>query len=184
VAEETKRSGNVKTIPLPNGQVTLVDDEDFDSLSLFNWYISSKGYVRRNKNAGSRVGRTTINMARQILNAPETHQVDHINNDKLDNRKDNLRLVGNSENSQNKIQSNNSTGYKGVSVHKATGRFVAQIGYNSKRHHLGLFDNAEDAARAYDKVATEFFGSNALLNFPKNNRNKYLESPTITSLCK
>jgi hypothetical protein len=55
--------------------------------------------------------------------------------------------------------------FKGVSLHSQLGRWVAQIGINSKTVYIGLFDNEEDAARAYDAKAREVFGQFALTNF-------------------
>lgn len=77
-------------------------------------------------------------------------EIDHINGDKHDNRLSNLRLVSHAENMKNQVRyRNNATGLTGVSVHKATGKYVAQISNAGKRRHLGLFDDAQEAHAAY-----------------------------------
>lgn len=91
-------------------------------------------------------------------------QVDHINHDKLDNRKSNLRIVTQQQNLMNrKVFKNNKTGFKGVSVYGE--KYRASIRKNGKREYLGFFKNPIDAAKAYDKRAIELFGEYAVLNF-------------------
>ena len=86
--------------------------------------------------------------------------VDHINMNKIDNRFDNLREASFAQNQHNRTeQSNNTSGYKGVSRFKNTGRWRADIMLNGKSHYLGSFDTAEDAAIAYDMAASELHGS-------------------------
>lgn len=60
------------------------------------------------------------------------------------------------------------SGFKGVTLKKATGKWVAQIGLNETRIHIGTFSTPEEAARAYDKVAFEAWGNDCYLNFPDN----------------
>lgn len=81
--------------------------------------------------------------------------IDHINLDRADNRIENLRKCSHSENMANRrIQSNNTSGFKGVAHHKASGRWQANIG----RTYLGLFDTPEEAHKAYVAAAKERFG--------------------------
>lgn len=154
----------MKTILLSQGLFALIDDEDYDKLSKFSWHVSNKDYARRNVNTGSREGRSTVYMAREIVDVPVGLQIDHKNGNKLNNQKDNFRFVNNGTNCQNRKQNNNSTGYIGVVLHKASGKYVAQIGYQKKRIHLGSFSTKEEAAKAYDEAATRFFGLGALTN--------------------
>lgn len=95
--------------------------------------------------------------------------VDHINRDRSDNRRSNLRLCSLAENNRNgSIRSNNNSGFKGVSWDKARGKWQAGIGLNGTRKALGRFDSAEDAARAYDAAALANYGEFAALNFPRD----------------
>lgn len=86
-------------------------------------------------------------------------QVGHINGNKSDNRIENLRSADNSKNSMNKgIQSNNTSGFKGVTFHKGTGKFHAKICVEGIRKSLGYFKTAEEASNAYIKAAGELHG--------------------------
>lgn len=86
-------------------------------------------------------------------------EVDHIDLNPFNNRLDNLRLATHSENNRNKgIQCNNSTGVKGVYLHKP-GIYRSEIKTNKKRVHLGLFASAEEAASAYAKASERYHGS-------------------------
>jgi hypothetical protein len=83
-----------------------------------------------------------------------TGQIDHINGDKTDNRIENLRDVGGSQNQWNiHANVNNSTGFRGVVFIKAMSKYRAQIRRNGKRTYLGTFDSAELASAAYQAAA-------------------------------
>ena len=95
---------------------------------------------------------------------PEGMIVDHINNDRSDNRIENLRLATLSQNGFNRPrQQNNKSGYKRVSWHKQKQKWVAQIKINGKNKFLGFFVNAEDAYEAYCLKAKELYGEFAQL---------------------
>ena len=88
-----------------------------------------------------------------------TDQIDHINGKRSDNKWANLRAATNAENLRNtKRYSNNKTGFKGVCWHKPTGKWMASIGCNGIKHHLGYFSTAEDASAMYDGAAAILFG--------------------------
>jgi hypothetical protein len=92
--------------------------------------------------------------------------LDHVNGDKLDNRKENLRRATQQENLRNKAktESKTSSKYKGVSWHSTANRWRAYIVVDYKQIYLGLFDSEEDAAVAYNVKASELFGEFARLN--------------------
>lgn len=92
--------------------------------------------------------------------------IDHVDRDKSNNKINNLRECNKSQNEQNKeVRSNNTSGYRGVSYKKRNFKFASRINLNGKEIFLGYFEKAEDAAKTYDKKATELFGEFAYLNF-------------------
>jgi len=101
------------------------------------------------------------------------NQIDHINGDKSDNRISNLRDSTNSENQMNTVRrSNNKSGYKGVSWHKCTGKWAAQIGINGKINHLGLFTDKEEAYKAYCGASKKVHGEFSSLGIAQREVNK------------
>lgn len=102
-----------KKIKLTQGKHAIVDDEDFERLSQYKWYYHHEGYAVRNSKENMR--RRLISMHRIINNTPDGKVTDHINGDKLDNRKSNLRSCTHAENARNsKLRSDSSSGMKGV----------------------------------------------------------------------
>jgi hypothetical protein len=147
-----------KEIRLSNGMAAIVDDDDYDFLMQWKWYFNGR-YAMRCIN-----GKTT-GMHRLIAGTPAGVEVDHINGNKLDNRRANLRNCTRSENARNcSVRSDNTSGYKGVFWHKQHGKWSARIKLNGKRHHLGDFDTPTEAGAAYDKAAHEMHGEFARLN--------------------
>lgn len=151
------------------GHKALVSEEDFGYLSKWNWYQSSSGYACRNVNTGKKT--FNISMARTIvgLSHNDERQVDHVNGNRMDNRRDNLRICTPQENVWNmkkflrKKQS--SVLYKGVYLKPETGLWRARVRYNGKDIHCGYWNTEEEAAKAYDQKAKELFGEFAKLNF-------------------
>ena len=146
----------MREIPVTQGRVALVDSEDYPLVAGRKWSCSSGAAMRYE------CGVPTY-MARLIMDAPDGIEIDHINGDRLDNRRCNLRLCTHRQNLRNrKRQDNGSSRYKGV--HKSAGKWRAMIGYDGKLYHLGYFADEEEAARAYNAAATEHFGEFARLN--------------------
>ena len=150
-----------KTITLTQGYEAIVDAEDYEELNKFQWYWGTKGYAVRG--GGGRYGKQKkIYMHRAINNTPNELYTDHINHNKLDNRKKNLRTVTPQQNSMNRLSHKNSTSkYKGVSWNKGKHKWQASIKINYKSKGLGSFIDEEEASRAYNKAAEELFGEYA-----------------------
>jgi hypothetical protein len=139
------------------GLHALVDDEDYEWLSQWNWCAVST--YRRNGGYAMRVERgKTISMHRLVVNAPDGLEVDHINGIGLDNRRSNLRLVTRKQSLPNRrVFRSNKSGFKGVHFDKQAGKW--------KLAFSAHFDTAEEAARAYDRIARMIFGEYAKTNF-------------------
>lgn len=150
----------MKVIKLTQGKFAIVDDSDHVGLSKYKWYAAKRGYgfyAQRMKN------RQIIQMHRLLTGALKGQDVDHINGDTLDNRRENLRIVTRSQNEWNRDkQRNNSTGYKGVILSR--GRYIARIRVHSKLINLGSFSDKKEAALAYNGGATKYHGEFAKLN--------------------
>lgn len=155
---------SMKYINLNHNKQTFVDDEDYEYLNQWKWSYHKDGYAIRteyNKN-----GQVHIAMHRLIMKAPRNKQVDHKNGNRLDNRKENLRICNQTQNQHNRnINRNNVTGYMGVSK-KQGYPYLATIRHKSKTLFIGYFKEVRHAAMAYDIWAKELRGEFAKLNFP------------------
>lgn len=154
----------MKTINLTKGAVAIVDDEDYEELNKFKWQLHSEGYaVREIWNPGGK--RKRVRMHRVIMNTPEGMDTDHRNGNRLDNRKENLRICTRQQNLRNSfVGSNNTTGYKGVAFHKFSGLYHATINVDKKQKSLGYHKTPQEAAKAYNDAALKYFGEFAKLN--------------------
>ena len=162
-----------KTIPLTQGYVAIVDDEDYEELSRWKWYADVKPgriYARRNvhiPNPGTGYRHTIIGvvMHRQVLRLPQgdPREGDHINGNTLDNTRGNLRIVNRSQNQQNAgLRKDSTSGCKGVSWHRPTGQWQAYIqGESKKRVYLGIFRRKEDAVAARKAAEKIYYGEYA-----------------------
>jgi len=152
-----------KPIPLTRGLTALVDDADYDWLRQWKWMRVGTGYAGRFDSATGKL----IYMHRLILDAPADQDLDHINGDRLDNRRANLSLVPTTQNLQNqRIGAHNTSGCKGVCWHKQSNKWHVRISWNGKRIHLGYERDLETAALLYDAAARYFFGEYARPNYP------------------
>ena len=153
----------MKIIKLTDGQQALVDDEDYDLISQWNWSVSSYGYAYKNKNG-------SILMHVAIMNTPKGMQTDHINGNKLDNRRENLRICTTAQNQFNsKPHSDNIySKHKGVSFLKAKKQaknpWITMINIDGKPTFLGTFATEIEAAKAYNEASIKHHGKFAKLN--------------------
>jgi hypothetical protein len=143
------------------GTVAVIDSGDMARVSGINWHLHSEGY------AIARVCGKKVYMHRWLVNPPEDMTVDHINGDRLDNRRCNLRIATRSQNYCNRAGKVATSAYKGVSWHKATKTWRATISADKRQRSLGYFHSEIEAARAYDEAAKSLHGEFARLNFPE-----------------
>lgn len=155
----------MKYINLTKGKTAIVDDEDFELLSQWKWQLYSGGYARRSyrKNGKS----MNVAMHRFILKLPKGLYTDHINGNRLDNRKENLRVCSYRENAYNRVKrTGTSSIFKGVYWHKHNKAWLTGIRLKEgKLKVVGYFKNEIHAAMAYDIWAKELYGEFAKLNF-------------------
>lgn len=150
----------MSSIETRKGQKILVDADDYETLSRVTWTIDAKGYAMRKHRDDAGKWKTQY-MHRFVmgLSTGQVGMVDHINGDKTDNRKSNLRVCSNSENLRNRgAQRNNTSGFKGVTFHKAANKWTASITANGSNNYLGLFKTPEEAHSAYCEAARAMHG--------------------------
>lgn len=135
----------------------LIDPDDYDKfVKDYRFSLKTDGYV---KYSSSKDGLCNKLLHRVIMGDPGGKDIDHINRNPLDNRRDNLRICSHQQNTFNRTKySNNTSGFKGVSFHKEKQKFRANINIDGKRKHLGYFENAEDAHEEYKKAAIKHHG--------------------------
>lgn len=137
---------------LPCGRWFLFDEQDAALVAAYKWHMVG-GYVQTEVGNRARGNRRNFRLHRLIMQ-PKAHElVDHRNRDRLDNRRPNLRIADRSQNGMNRgAQRNNTSGFKGVSLHR-TGKWRAYITADGKTRHLGLFATPAEAHRAYSIAA-------------------------------
>lgn len=162
----------MKLIPLTQGLSATVDDDDYEFLSRWKWCAvrdsknKNRFYAVRNlpKYVWSRVGiknQRMIMMHRVVMKLSifDTLRPDHIDNDGLNNQKENLRVGTQAQNMMSRgIPKNNKSGKTGVSYIKRSSRWRASIGYENKIHYLGEFIDIEDALQARKEAEIKYFG--------------------------
>jgi len=151
----------MKVIELTQYKFALVDDADYDALAAVKWCANTQPHTTYAVRGSE--GRT-VQMHRLITAAPKGVQVDHINGDGLDNRRDNLRLCTHAENQRNQRVQAHSSKYKGVSWDTRDGKWRSQITIDGRKKNLGYFTDEIAAGRAYDEAAVKAFGEFAREN--------------------
>lgn len=154
-------------ISLTNSDLkTQVDDDLFEYLSQWKWKVVSGSYVGRVIHVGGGRGPHKVIMLHRVVNeTPDKLLTDHINRDKFDNRRANLRSATHTQNMANrKTNKTNKSGYKGVYYDKhmtRIKRWKATIHHEGKVTTIGHYHTPEEAARAYDETAVKFRGEYA-----------------------
>ncbi len=158
----------MKRISLTKNQYAIVDNDDYEWLSKFNWCFTAGRSSYAVRQIGTNKKSKHLSMHRAITKAPEGSYVDHINGNTLDNRKCNLRLCTNRENLINsKLRSDNTSGYRGVHWSKQKSKWQATIHNKGHLYHLGFYDDKRKAAIVYDEAALKMFGEFARFNLLK-----------------
>jgi hypothetical protein len=150
----------MQKVSLTQSKFALVDDEDFNRVNLHKWFFHS-GYACRTQYMGGGA-KHRINKLRTmhrfiIGNPPLGKEIDHVNMNKLDNRKCNLRFCTRSENKQNGgVYITNKSGKKGVRQHYL--KWEARITKNYHTYYLGLFNSKNKAVLAYAQACHKLHG--------------------------
>ena len=158
-------------IPLWNtdGRFALVDDGD-SFIAQWRWRVDDEGYAQTS------LGGARVFMHSMLIMVPGGCVVDHRNRDRTDNRRENLRFASARENAANRTRRRTATEpFVGVRQ-TANGRWQARVGEGGR--HLGIFDTAEDAARARDDAARKEYGDFATLNYSHDDERSVHSRPT------
>lgn len=164
--------GTVAKIPIyRKGEIiyALVDADDLELVDGIYWSTDNRGYAR---------AAHSLYMHRLILRPSSHEQTDHINGNRLDNRRSNLRVATNQQNQMARHAVVATSGYKGV--HKHGKKWRAQIKFNRKLIRLGSYPTPEKAAKAYDQAARALFEDRAVLNEYNSNTRTQVARPCCT----
>ena len=146
------------------------DADDLPLILCHTWHYGKRGYP------ATHVNRKTVVLHRLLF--PDIDgEIDHINGDKLDNRRANLRVCTHQQNAYNQQRRRtNTSGYIGVSRARGPDSFEAYIHHHGRKYHLGVFPSSPAAARTRDCVAKLLFGEYARLNFPRSGGRRHGKS--------
>jgi HNH endonuclease/AP2 domain len=144
-------------IQLSNGGATRIDAADLERVSRHVWHLDTQGYARAMLKIDVRW--RLIRLHRFLTSAPKGLFIDHIDGDRLNNQRSNLRLCTPAESARNTKARGGSSRFKGVCWHRGAQKWMAQIQVDRVNHHLGLFIAEEDAATAYRQAALKMHGN-------------------------
>lgn len=152
----------VMPIVLSRGYVALVDDCDYEELSQWRWCAQPSPrtvYAMRKRTDHEACRQITVKMHRHIMSYPIGLEVDHIDGDGLNNTRANLRIATHIQNGRNRrLDTRSTTGMKGVSLLRDTGKYISYIYAGGKKTHLGTYNTPEDAHQARREAAARIHG--------------------------
>lgn len=141
------------SIPLTRNKSAIIDNEDLPVIGNRKWHCTANGY------AAQRRGKNIVWMHRVIMDTPVGMDTDHINGDRLDNRRSNLRFATRSQNMINTSRrADNKSGHKGVTWSDRNHKWYACIRVSGKSISLGFYDSIYDASNAYKNASLKYFG--------------------------
>jgi len=144
----------MKKIELSRGAVAIVDDVDFEELNQWKWSLLQGKYAHRNAGNGK-----WVRMHRYIMRVESGKVVDHINRNGLDNRRSNLRICTQQQNSLNSsMKKNNRSGYKDIWWDRGREKWFVQVMFRGKKYSVGRFNDLQDALLARDSCIQELHG--------------------------
>lgn len=165
LTQEPQPELSYRTIELTQGQVALVDAADYDWLSKTKWFAyyckrMRSFYARRSTWIIGRGRGGVEHMHRAIMRAPVGFVVDHRDGNTLNNRRDNLRVVTQHQNSlsRHKLNRTNTSGYRGVYWSKQRSKWFSSLSVSGKVHWFGFFDTKEKAHEVYEREAAVLLG--------------------------
>ena len=149
--EVKEEKNHIKIFLSNSNKFTLIDKEDYEKVKDCTWCLNDNGY------AVTYINKKQTRLHRFIMDCPEDKYIDHKHHDKLDNRKENLRIVTRSQNLMNhKIQKNNTSGYSGVYWIKTMKKWKAGLAANKQWVHLGYFKNKKDAIKVRKEAEIKY----------------------------
>jgi hypothetical protein len=162
----------MKEIPVFDGLIALVDDEDYELVNQYSWgkYIGRGGTIYAKAYIKGTKSRRFVLLHRFIMGTPRDMETDHKNLNGLDCQRHNLRFATRAQNNYNRIKQrtrcsiSTTSKYKGVSFDKIRSAWKARAVSNGKEIWLGRFNSELEAALAYNTFATEHYGEFARLN--------------------
>jgi hypothetical protein len=148
---------------LVKDQLVFIDEEIYYDIIKYSWQINVNNYVT------GEIDKKRFILSRYVMDYNGINYVDHINNNRLDNRKDNLRIVTPTQNAMNMCsQKNSSSKFIGVHYRKDNNKWRTRIKVNDKDINLGQYDTEIEAAKARDVATLKYFGVNGKMNFQNN----------------
>ena len=138
----------MKRIKISQNREAIVDDEDFEKVSQWKWSYHHSGYVVR--------GKPQVSLHRLVMGAKKRQYIDHVNGNKLDNRKSNLRFCTLAQNQYNKLGTRNIP--KGMWWRESRNAWIVRIQADGKRHWVGYFKEYDEALVARNEALKRLHG--------------------------